>query len=608
MPRPALQSATSAQALQSAISAQGSCTAEPGRPGQVAAGAEGQAGSRDALERLNLALSELRQLAVRPLLQRAIRAIDQHQPQTASELAIKALDHDERNGMAWYLLGIARERIGDYASSVQAYEAALQLMPDYEDIAHDLGRLATRMRMPEQAEKLFRIYLAKKPGDPQGLNNLACAIRDQGRYDEAIGLLREAILAQPEVPMLWNTLASILSEQGDFATAELFYAEALKFDRKFWKARYNRGNARFNQGDAAGGLSDCDAALKGPLPADERQMMLLARSTMLLALGRVGEGWDAYEARLHHDYSDVTLFMIDRPRWEPGTDIRGKTLMVMAEQGLGDEVLFANVLPDLVERLGPEGRLKLVVERRLVPLFQRTYPSAEITYHRTVRHKTHKVRYIPEWEDLSDVDLWAPIASFLREYRRSVEAYPARERFLQADPARVEHWKRLLSESCSGLKVGLLWKSGIMSMHRARFFAQFEAWEPVLRQKGVTFVNLQYGDCAEELEFAKSQFGVEVWQPPGIDLKQDIDDVAALCCAMDLIVGFSNATFNIGAACGVPSWLLAGPGSWTRLGQLDRYPWYPQARVFLPEVYGEWTPVLERVAEDLADFVAQSER
>ena len=126
----------------------------------------------------------------------------------------------------------------------------------------------------------------------------------------------------------------------------------------------------------------------------------------------------------------------------------------------------------------------------------------------------------------------------------------------------------------------------------------------MLTAPGATFVNMQYGDCSAELELARRELGVKIWQPPGIDLKQDLDDIAALCCALDLTIGFSNATLNIGAACGAPAWLISTPGAWPRLGTA-RYPWYPQVRTFTPQKFGEWDPVMETVGEALAGFIAE---
>ncbi len=132
--------------------------------------------------------------------------------------------------------------------------------------------------------------------------------------------------------MLWNTMGTVVSDQGDFTNALVFFQEALRLDPTFPKARYNLGNAKLLLGDAAGALVDCEAAMTGVLAEDDRQMMTLARSTILMALGRIGEGWDDYEARLNPQFNDRTQFMCDGPRWAPGDDIEGKTLLVVASR------------------------------------------------------------------------------------------------------------------------------------------------------------------------------------------------------------------------------------------------------------------------------------
>jgi len=594
----------SRQRPSSAISAHALQTAAP-QPARLTADALGQSGSKDALVKLNSAVSELRTLAAAPLLRRAIDAIQAEDPKSACEWAIKALEKDERSGIGWHILGIALERAGDFPNSIRAYESALKLLPDQAEAANDLGRLAFRMGMTEQSEALFRLYLERHPAHPEGANNLACAIRTLGRHAEAIDVLRPAILKTPDMPMLWNTMGTVVSEQGDFANGLVFFEEALRLDPAFSKARYNRGNAKLHLGDIEGAIVDCETAMSGVISEDERQMMRLSRSTIVLNLGRIGEGWDDYEARLHPQFGQRASFAVRLPRWEPGCDLAGKTLLVVGEQGLGDEVLFGNVLPDVIERLGPEGRLMLSVEGRLVPMFQRAFPQAEVNAHATYLVEGRLTRVVPELQAGRTADLWTPIGSLLREFRRTVDAYPARESYLAADPKRIAHWRKALKTAPAGLKVGLLWKSAVSRDSRHRYFSPFETWAPVLAQKGVTFVNLQYGDCSEEIALAKRDFGVEIWSPPGIDLKMDLDDVAALCCAVDLVVGFSNATLNIAGACGAPTFLISNPGAWPRLGQETSYPWYPKTRVFLPPGYGQWEPAMADVAKALGDFVAE---
>ena len=573
--------------------------AEVARP-RLSGGATGDAGSAVALARLNAAIDELKALAVRPYLQRAIDLLRAEQPQEAAEAALKALHQDERNGHAWYVLAIARDKSGDFKSSLKCYEAALQLLPDHVEVANDLGRLAYRMGMKPIAEQLFGRYLERYPDSVDGANNLACAIRDQNRYGEAIAVLQPVIMANQENPLLWNTLGTVLSEQGDFISAITFFDEALRCDATQFRSRYNRGNAKLPLGDIAGALEDCEAALREVQAKDEHAMMRLARSTMLLNLGRIGEGWDAYEARLDPLFADVTHFMINRPKWTPESKLKGRKLLLVGEQGLGDEVLFCNMIPDVIDALGARGKLYLAVEKRLVPLLQRSFPKAVVGAHATYSVDGHTVRGAPFVKDQQIIDLWAPLASPLRQFRRTLEDYPDRKAFLTPDPARVAHWRKVLAEQAPpGPKIGLLWKSLKLQGARARYFSPFDQWAPVLNTPGAVFVNMQYGDCAAEIEEARARFGVEVWQPPGIDLKADLDDVAALSCALDLIIGPANATSNLAAASGVPLWLISTPGAWPKLGTA-RYPWYPQVRVFNPPALNQWDPVMREVADALA--------
>ncbi|MBN9318119.1 MAG: tetratricopeptide repeat protein, partial [Caulobacterales bacterium] len=409
----------------------------PSAPNVAVSGLAGAAGSAAALARLDRAALEIKTLRVRPALQAAVAALKTDDAATAARFALQALELDEQNGLAWHLLAIAREKAGAFAQSIQAYEKALALLPNAAEVANDLGRLAYRMGMKPVAEKLFRRYLDHKPGSTEAANNIACAIRDQGRYDEAIEFLRPAILAKPDRPMLWNTMGTILSEQGDPDSAKTFFDEALRLDPAFAKARYNRGNARLALGELDDALADCDGAMASPLPASERQMMRLARSTIQIARGAIGEGWDDYEARIDPDFGDATKFLVPRPRWTPGADLAGKTLLIMGEQGLGDEVLFANLIPDVVRALGPNGRLFIAVEKRLVPLFARAFPTAEIGPHSTFNVDGRLTRGATFVGDLNAVDLWTPMGSLLRQYRRTLDAFPATGGFLPADPARV---------------------------------------------------------------------------------------------------------------------------------------------------------------------------
>lgn len=575
--------------------------AAPLHTGQMA-DALGDSASTESLERLKRATQQIKNAENAKILGRAINAVHNSDYDLAQKLALKLLKKDEMLGLAWHILGIAREKLGDYGSSLRAYDAALKLLVDHGSVAGDLGRLAFRMNMPEFAVGFFAHFRVAQPDNIEAANNLACALRELNREGEAIEVLKESIGTHPESPALWNTLGTVVCNTGDPEGSIVFFDEALRLEPDYSKAWHNRAFAKSDMGDIEGALTDIDHALKRPDSAMDEAIMRFARSTMSLALGRIAEGWKEYEARLSPDLMEAPHFHIPLTRWS-NEDLKGKSLFICAEQGLGDEVMFSSMLPDILELLGPEGSLTLAVERRLTPLFERSFPNVEVTPHRTFQYEGRAYRTAPDIEDWSRFDYWAPLGDFLHGLRGSLEAFPRSTGYLKPDPERVAHWRNELAKLGPGPKVGLLWKSLKLNAERARQFSPFDAWRPVLQTPGATFVNLQYGDCDEEIAYAKEEFGIEIWQPPGIDLKQDLDEVTALCAAVDLIIGFSNATTNLAGAAGAPIWLLTAPAVWTKLGS-GRYPWYPQARVFSPRIMGEWAPTLDEVADALGKKVA----
>lgn len=531
-------------------------------------------------------------------LRKALKLIGDCQPAKAADEALAALELNERNGLTWHVLGIALEKSGKLEKAFEAYGAAAQLLPENSALASDLGGLAHRLGHLDLAEKLYLKYLASNPGEPNTVNNLACVLRDDNRYSEAIELLRPVLAANPTMPLLWNTLGTVVSDQGDMAGSVVFYEEAIRLDHSFYKARYNLANVRTALGEPEQALIDIDAALVGVKEPTEAATMKMAKALTQLMLGDLAAGFETYEARFDPGLSEAVSFEELGERWTPSDDLSGKTLLIYGEQGLGDEILFANLLGDVIDAVGPEGLVILAVERRLVPLFQRSCPALSIYPHRTVSHQGRMVRFVEFGEDGPAVDSWVPVGSLFRRFRIRADQFPDRRNFLTADPARVAHWRGVLDGLGSMPKVGVVWKSLNMKGSRARGFTPFDLWQPVFETPGLQFVNLQYGDTSAELAMAQER-GLNVWTPPGIDLKADLDDVAALCSALDLVIAPMTATTNIAAACGVDTWVISMPDAWPRFGA-DRFPCYPSARLFPADGYGEWQGVMERIQAALS--------
>jgi len=580
----------------------GAFTFEPVRLDNPAAQILGDAGSSEALRQLLDVTGHIKRRDTLLALREALEKFRDGDWQGGGESALKALHVDAESGEAWHMLAIARDKCNDFQTALKCYETALRLMPENPAIANDLGRLAYKLGMHDIAEKFFRFFLDKCPGHVEAINNLASTLREANRLDEATALLKAAITENQTDPQLWNALGTVVNAKGDIATSAIFYEEALRFDPKHVHARYNLGNARSVLGDPQKGLQHLMKALPTFTDPMNIHTCKLSIAFCHLVMGDYKNGWEWYEARTKDNTAECMTYLIPRPHWKQDEPLAGKTLFVSAEQGLGDEIMFASVLPDLLRELGPDGHLTIGVEPRLVPLFKKGFPTATVTRHHTTKHNNMPVRLFPEISDWNPFDAWAIMGDFLGRYRPDEASFPKSNVYLHPDPERIAHWKAVLDGLNAKPKIGILWKSLIKHSRRDRYYSPFEQWAEVLRTPGVQIVNLQYGDTEAELAEAR-EMGLDIWTPPGIDLKMDLDDLSALCVAMDCIMCPSNATSNIAGAAGARVWLVTPDMSWTVLG--TRYfPWYPNTRVFFSPSLTDWSQVMGEIkAALIEDYV-----
>jgi tetratricopeptide (TPR) repeat protein len=289
-------------------------------------------------------------------------------------------------------------RSGQLSTAIATCRQALEAAPDHPEVLADLGHVALRMGEAKMAEVLFGRVYATNPSDPETADNLARALRDQHRYDDAAAVLRSILEPSPAQPILWNTLGTVLNAQGDSLAALSAFDEALRQAPRFAAARYNRSGVLMDQGSTQAALAECEAALdiadataqaegSGGGDPGEAAMMRMGRAEMLLAFGRLEEGWAAYEARLDTALPNPTTFDIPFPRLGPHMPLAGLKLLVVGEQGLGDEIMFAGLIPDVLEALRPDGRLTLTAEPRLAPLFTRSFPAAHVIPHATIHQE-----------------------------------------------------------------------------------------------------------------------------------------------------------------------------------------------------------------------------
>jgi tetratricopeptide (TPR) repeat protein len=539
------------------------------------------------------------------LLKRAVRTWRKGDIVKAGQWALKATEADGDNSKAFHVLAMALERMGHLHKALITYERAFELDPEDPELLINLGLTAWNLRLTDAAAKMFRLYIAACPDSSLGYNNLGSIHSDMGKPDEAIEILREAIFRMPDQAILWNSLATVLAEQGRADESLVFYEEAARLEPGFARAYHNLGYAYQHLSELDKALVSYDKALELVVDPAERIETRHSRSICLIGLGKLEEGFREYEIRNNERFRAYFHHIIDAPKWQ-GEDVRGKKLLLVAEQGLGDEILFANIVPDVQAAVGDSGKLQICVDPRLVPLFQRSYPKAEVgTYDdRTLTDDAGNkaLRLVPFAGGANKPDFWAPMGSALQYYRKSVADFP-RKPFLFADPARVADFKQRLA-ALPGKKIGICWRSMMIGGNRAKYFTPVDAWGTILQTPGVSFVSLQYGDSGPDIARAKEKFGVTIHQMEGLDLKDDIDGTAALSLAVDLVLSAPTAAAHTAASVGAEVWFLAVGLGWPQLGTAE-YPWHANTRVFWPTKFGDWDAVMPGFASELAAFAAK---
>jgi len=423
-----------------------------------------------------------------------------------------------------------------------------------------------------------------------------------GQVSTAIETLRAAIFRLPHESMLWNSLATVLAEDGRVEESLVFYDEAVRLDPKFARLQHNLGYAYAHLGQLDKALAAYDRALEIAVDPTERLETTHSRAVCLIGTGRLEEGFAAHEIRNNPRFRAYLPHLFKAPQWS-GQDLAGKTITVVGEQGLGDELMLANVLPDIQRAVGDVGKLQIAVDGRLVALFQRSYPMAEVGAYedRSVidQEVDQAIRFVKFVTDKREPDYWTPMGSALQYLRKSIDAFP-REAFLKPDSGQVAALRESLRAKGPGPYVGICWRSMMLGSKRAKYYSPLNLWTPILRTPGVTFVNLQYGDSASDLARVKEQFDVDI-HDMGVDLKNDIDATAALASALDLVISAPTAAAANAGAVGTEVWFVTAGRTWPQLGT-DEYPWYRKSHVYSPAKFGDWNELMPKVALELTAF------
>ncbi len=516
---------------------------------------------------------------------------------------------------AHFNLGNAMAALGRSDEAIASYQRAIQIDPAIVTAHLNLGNVLLNHNRFAEARESYEKVLALSPGNMDALMNLATVLQKHKQFDAAIDILRKAIAAHPNNANTIYNLANTLFEKCQYDESVETYEAAIKLDPTLTEAHIGLGNAlvaldrneeaiqylqtalklqpgnidaEINLGIALGRLLRTDEAVKhyqralaiDPTHALAHKMLGL----MYLEFGRFAEGWPHHEYRWQQESVRTAMRPYPQPRWR-GEQVTG-TLLTWGEHGLGDEILYASLVSDLRARCSS---LVLEVEPRLVALFERSFPDVTVVARGEALYS-------------GDIDVHSPAASLCQYLRPDRDSFPRNPApFLRADETRAAELRNRLT-SDGRLVVGLSWRSANPVASRAKT-AQLRDFEHLMRLPGVRFIDLQYGDTAEEREIVERELGLRVEHFDDIDNTNDIDGLAALITACDAVVSVSNTTVHLTGALGRPVWVLVPYGHgriWYWLREGEQTPWYPSVRIRRQARHQAWSDLFPEVARSVA--------
>lgn len=408
-------------------------------------------------------------------------------------------------------LGAVEHAADNVASSFVWLRRGILLAPNFREF---YGNLITAEDAVEGVDTSHWIGRAVclRPDDPRLWGNLAAELHRAAQFSRAVRASRRAIVLAPhETAGLQNTvIAALLAPE--WALARAVNRWHLILDPDDPRARFEYAELELSQGD-------------------------------------LKRGWEAYESRNDTSFAVTRLGL--PPLWD-GPGASAGPLLIVSEQGIGDEIIFNSCLVDLLK---VEPRVVLETDRRLVPLFQRSFPTIDVV----------RRQLVPEGGAFDYTELVRQYGlerhvfggSLPGLYRTSRTEMTPQGGYLTVDPERVTYWRERLAGLGPGRKIGVIWRTVKLNRFRAAFHSGLSDWAPVFNVPDCVFINLMAVNHTEELAAARRDLGVIIHELDGIDLWRDLDDVAALMTAMDVVVAARTAMCHLASAVGTPVLRLA---------------------------------------------------
>ena len=491
----------------------------------------------------------------------------------------KALALVPDNAEALTNLGNILTSLGRPQDAAASYQKAIALKPDLAEAHNNLGTALLALGRPEDAATSHRKAITLKPDYADAHTNLGNALKALDQLDDAAESHEQAIALNPDLAEAHSNLGGIRQEQNRFDEAAESCREALALNSGHVEAHANLGSVLYYQDRLEEGEAACRRAIE--LKPDYPQAHVNL-SLFLFRKWHLEEAWNEFEWRWRLPKDAIFARAFPQPRWN-GSPLEGKSILLWGEQGIGDLVRLAGMIPDVLKA---GAAVTIVCDERVVDLFTHSFDGACVFAYSYMEKNSD--RY----------DFQCPFGSLGKFFRSERNAFPSGEGgYLKADPERLAFWKTRLLDISDRPKVGLSWSGPLIEPGRECDYATIEEMAPVLSIDGLEFINLQSHDGSADIEQAKILYGTDIHTFDDIDLRNDLDEAAALTASLDLVISFATFGAEFAGTLGVPTFCFS-PRAWAEFcsdSDTGNSVWLPDIRYVTKSLEEPWRNALDEI-------------
>ncbi|MEE2731432.1 MAG: tetratricopeptide repeat protein [Pseudomonadota bacterium] len=501
-----------------------------------------------------------------------------------------------------YNLALAYYHLRDYESAVIWYQQAIEMNPEHDRAFYMMGKAYMEWNGEKYKEEAFNAYrrdveLTERVDSYVMLAEIMFSLK---RYEDARGLAKRALEQDPKNEIaLWTMAKTMIKENYKKAYMDVRHAEPiikagsliLKLYPKSW-----RGHHVLAEGLSM--IGEDELAIQHYEKLNKLQPGFAGSKTSAAVLklrqGKLQEGWEEISHRKSHgtDLFGINVVDIEKcpaPAWQ-GELESGKKILVASEQGIGDQMLHAQMLRELIDA-GME--VHMTCTPKIVDMMARSLPQA---------HFYPANEGVPQ-EIRDQMDYKAELLDLGKFLRSDLDKFKQPFYYLQPEPGLLAEFQEKYKQFGNKLKIGISWKSSSKSVGDLKS-TQLVQWKDILAIPEAQFISVQYGEIQQDLEQLKEEAGLELFVDD-FDPYADVEKAVAQIAALDMVVSVSNAAVHFSGQLNIPTWVLLNQRTlWHWFDSGENTVWYDALRLYRQEQLESWDPVFERVASDLKQLVA----